>query len=240
MGLIVEPDVKFIVFATARSGSSFLTTSLRSHPDILCHGEVMHPRLFARHVRGSVGDMLEPEQINSDPVAFANTILSVSDNNKAVGFKIFPTHAPQSHDELLGDETIRKIILKRHNLLAAFSSLRLARATGRWNAKKEGVAPKATVPFIHDEFETYRQRVESYYRKIDDLCAGPRIDLSYEDHILAQDVSSALDFLDVDRSVEVSSPKKKLYGRGIAERFDNRSEVLDHLKAIGRSEWAYE
>jgi hypothetical protein len=133
------PQVRFVIFSVARSGTSFLTTSLRSHPEILCHGEALLPRHFHRHVRGSARAILSPEEIEARPLAALHRLFACNDGHRVVGCKIFRGHSKSAQGDILRDPEIAKIVLQRENCLASYSSLQLAKSTGKWNAQRKQV-----------------------------------------------------------------------------------------------------
>ena len=47
--------LRFVVLSEARSGTSLLTETLNTHPEITCHGEVFHPNPDW-HFRGDMAD----------------------------------------------------------------------------------------------------------------------------------------------------------------------------------------
>lgn len=236
----MSATTRFVIFSVARSGTSFLTTSLRSHPQILCHGEALLPRHIPRHIHGSAREVLTEEMCERDPAGLVRTLWEMNDDHPIVGFKVFAGHTPPLHIPLLQDEGIHKIVLKRDNALASWSSQQIARETGRWNARKEGSSIGATTTFLRREFDRYLNRRDKYFAKVDKQCRGPRLDLSYAREIMDQDVSGVLEFLGADAAVETSSNKAKQLGRNVLDRFDNPDEVRAYLEETGRMDWAEE
>lgn len=233
--------IKFIVFSLARSGTSFLTTSLRSHNDILCHGEALLPRHFEKHVFGPARTALSQKMVEDDPVGFVENLWTHSDGHQAIGFKVFRGHSPDAHPTLLADNSITKIVLQRENCLASFSSGQIARVSGKWGSKRPtDTERKETVPFHSDQFDKYRQRTEAYYHNILTTAQGPLIRITYRDNILNQNLAPVVGFLGLDNSIEMTSTKAKQLTHKITERFDEPDAVLAHLKKIGRLDWAEE
>lgn len=233
-------SVRFIILAIARSGSSFLTTSLRSHPQVLCHGEVLLPRLFSKHVHGSARRILSAKECRKAPHDFVERLFELDDGCKAVGFKIFRAHNEEVRDSLLQNPDVRKIILRRNNILASYSSLELARKTGQWGTRRTGGIKPGQIFFDSKQFETYRKRTEGYYRKINHICSGPRMQITYEWNILSQNIRPVLDFLEVDPDVETRSRRRKMHGHLMLDRFLNPEAVVEHLDEIDHPEWITE
>jgi LPS sulfotransferase NodH len=231
---------RFIIFSLARSGTSWLVTSLRSHPDILCHGEALYPRHIPRQLFGSARDLLTAEMCEQDPVSYAYKLFEHSDGAAAVGFKVFPVHSPSAHRALLEDETISKIVLTRENTLATWSSLLVARLTGRWNTRNKGIQQEVKAGFDAEAFETFCKRGPRFYDKIDRLLAGPRLDITYAKDVMEQRSEPILEFLGVSAEHELSCIKQKMLGRSIVDRFEEPDMVRAYLDKIGKPEWAYE
>lgn len=232
-------ETRFVIFSVARSGTSFLTTSLRSHPEILCHGEALLPRHFHKHVHGSARSALSKEEVENDPLNFLYKLFELSDGCRAVGCKVFRGHSTDIHFDILKDPGIRKIVLHRENHLASYASLLMARKTGKWNSKRPSVS-QDKVTFVADEFSKYSSRIRGFFNKIERESVGPTLFISYKDTIMKNDVQKVLDFLEVSREFETASRLVKMHGSEIIDRFENREEVLSCLREIGHEEWVYE
>lgn len=237
---MADTTTRFVIFSVARSGTSFLTTSLRSHPQILCHGEALLPRHIPKHIHGSAREVLTEEICETDPERVVRTLWDMTDGHPIVGFKVFAGHTPRLHVPLLEDESIHKIVLRRDNALASWSSQQIARETGRWNARKEGASIGATTTFLRRDFERYLNRRDKFFAKVDKRCAGPRLDLTYAGDIMTQSMAPVIAFLGADETVETSTTKAKQLGRNVLDRFDNPDEVRTFLDETGRADWAYE
>ncbi|SLN68907.1 hypothetical protein [Roseisalinus antarcticus] len=231
---------RFVLFSTARSGSSWLVTALRSHPEILCHGEALAPGLVPRHLQGAARAVLTPEMCKADPLGFARRLLAMDEGHGAVGFKVFATQGPAAHAALLSDESLHKIVLRRENALAAWSSLLIARQTGRWNTRKAGIGAGTRTRFVRAEFDHYRTRRDAYFDRIDRQLRGPRLDLTYTGDIVTKNAAPVLDFLGVDRAFDTSTAMARILGPSILDRFENAADAAACLDEIGRPDWARE
>lgn len=237
----VNGCAKFVVFSVARSGTSFLTTSLRSHPDILCHGEALLPRHIPKHLHGSARSRFTAADCENDPLGFFHELLKIDDGHIAVGCKVFRGHSPTVHNAILEDASIRKILLDRENRLASYSSGLIARETGRWSSRRsEGIEKLHRVSFDKSDFERYRNRVDGFFRKVARKQQGPSIRITYEENVLGESLAPIFHLLDVQEDVKTESPKKKQLGRSIWDRFSNPEDVLEYLNDIGKPLWAEE
>lgn len=240
MTQIQPPITRFIIFSMARSGTSWLTTSLRSHPEILCHGEALLPRHVPNHLFGTAKERLTAEMCEANPVGFLQELFSLNDGNPIVGCKVFPGHSKPAHNLLMEDESISKIVLRRENALASWSSLLIARATGRWNTSKQKVSQDVKAFFVTEDFEKFVQRGNVFFEKADRFIEGPRLDINYSDDVLDQRMQPILEFLGASTDFTTESNKKKMLSRSIIERYENPETVLTYLEQIGRPDWAYE
>lgn len=121
---------RFITLTTARSGSSFLTQSLRSHPQVLAFGELFHSRRIGFNTPGLDNHSKGLIRFRKRrPVEFLEWLLlrGYGQNIQAVGFKVFYSHLEEPHFErarpyLASLSGLRILHLKRRNLLRAYLS----------------------------------------------------------------------------------------------------------------------
>ena len=108
---------KFIVLGRSRTGSNFLISLLRTHPEIIAHND-----LFKRLAQKSCTEI------------WGETFTKKTRKIKYVGFKIFYYHPIDSQDRsvwdfIKNDRTIKIIHLKRNNILRAVVSRLIAEKT---------------------------------------------------------------------------------------------------------------
>lgn len=148
-GLLVPPPASgnkssyqpFIILAFQRTGSSFLSNLLQSHPDIVCFSEVFHPEHCAFDYP-FYPDTLHPEILRfrkEDPRQFLKTWIfrAYGENVCAAGLKI---HYPQWEDtqfkpamkEIAAISSLKIIHLVRENYLDILVSHRMAQKSGKW------------------------------------------------------------------------------------------------------------
>lgn len=136
--------VKFLILCQPRTGSSLLNASLRNHPEIVMHREILN------HQQPHVLPQEGKERIRAaftDPSA------------PAVGFNV---HAFQpdrrwsgwqdwepAWEAIADDRSIKIIHLERLDTLAQFVSWKIAQITGLWGEQQE----LTTRPTVHVERE---------------------------------------------------------------------------------------
>jgi LPS sulfotransferase NodH len=188
---------KFVIVATARTGSTLLINLLRSHGQARVFGELFRSqetigwdvRPFATLQSSDVVSLYR-----ADPVAFLENHVFCRWPRPCgtVGFKLFYYHArtPEHSvvwDYLAADPEIRVIHLRRRNLLAQYYSLRLAHQTNSWT---KSAMPKSTpAPMSLDPQEC--QDHFGWVRSLEEECAAffarhDVCDVWYEDLVADQ------------------------------------------------------
>ena len=128
--------MRFVIIASARTGSSHLVNVLGGHPEVFCHGNVFAQHMMAtfwpkgaRPTASEVGaiksDLREIRE--KDPDAFLERVFSMDFGRAHVGFKIFRGQNDAILEKLIADSSVRKIVLFRRNVLANYSSAMLAK-----------------------------------------------------------------------------------------------------------------
>jgi len=235
---------KFVILSGGRSGTSLLSSTLDTHPDLVCHGEVFHSKRPAGHVRGNLLGKSNEEikALQSDLEAYMDHVFG-QDNVSAVGFKMWRTQQPDIADIMMKESSVLKIIFERKNLLARFSSSRLAQMTGVFNkgsSKQDDSHKNVKIDFDRDMWDSFvvkHNRMFKIYRK---RGKGPVLELTYEE-LLKNGFDPVLDFLGVKR-MALMPQKQKLHGSNILERFseESRPAVEALLAEINRPDWAVE
>ena len=132
---------RLIVLTSGRTGSSWLTQALNSHPQIVCFGSVF----------GASTDFVSFDVDGYDNFSTQDQALRERDVQKflqerifcdhgsdvrAVGFKLQYKNVygyPSLLDHLTADRELRVVHLQRRNLLRSFISLQLAETTGQYH-----------------------------------------------------------------------------------------------------------
>jgi LPS sulfotransferase NodH len=240
-------EIRAIVLAHARSGSTLLMDFLGGQPDTAVAYEMFHQKTvnlpaymgIARRDAGA----LKPER-DADPLGFLERVAAACPT-RIFGFKWFRGHAPVVRDRLVADPAWRVVILHRENFLALFASQRTARLTGRYVARTAGAeAPSAPLlPFDADEFLRDHARYRGYYDGLLRECdaAGKSFHLVEYRHL-----SHPAVLRNVARHVGVQAPilpEPRLVKQGSARllgRFEDPGLVQRTLDRLGRPQWAIE
>jgi hypothetical protein len=172
---------KFVVLAHQRTGSNWLCGILHQHAQIHMHNELFNEmRPLSYHE--PLGLNWTYETRDAHPRAFLDFIWGTSPEKKTcVGFKSFPEHwlgREDVRDELLKDQSVKKIIFKREDAIAVFFSEARARTTGSYVTREYAqVKVNLDVPKLNRHVLEYQEIFENYER----MCAGQNIfRLTYE------------------------------------------------------------
>lgn len=190
-----QPPVRFMIACAARTGSTMLVRTLRSHPGLIVHGEVWGDGMVG--LDGPLAHACE-----ADPAAFAaleaarfdapaETLHRFLDpyGAHAVGFKL-------KFDELVrpqwsgirqqveADHGLRIVFLHRHDLLRRYLSHQIVlRQTGITNVPAGGDVP-GIAPFEVDIQDCLRDIAETRARSREfeaAFAAHPSLQVVYED-----------------------------------------------------------
>ncbi len=232
----------FAIVSVPRTGSSVLTAALRSHPDIFCQGEIFHPDAD-EHIFGEARCKVDLSLRTRNPIVFVSDILSFSEGRRWIGFKIFFGHNNDALAFILKNPAIKKIVLKRTNLLATYSSLELAKRTSVWNTRYGGNSGPPRLRFDRRAFQRYCQGIEDVYRYYETTLAESEqryLTLEYDKHILNWDPTPVFRFLGAAQNTPVTTELKKVNSFDIVSRFENQADLLKFLRESGHEHWATE
>ena len=240
--LVRSPKMRFVIIASPRTGSTHLTSLLNEQDGITCHGEIFHPKkVFVRwpRTRKSPGVMSELMKLRErNPMDFLDHINAESGEDPHVGFKIFAGHNDAFLETLIADNSVRKIVLYRSNLLASYSSSLIRGQTQSTESEP------ALVTFNAARFLTWAERQCAFYRTVFEALNAERqtfFVLNYEQINDPWILSSLVTFIGGDPSKLVTrSRREKLNSSAILERFSNPAEVAEFLHNRGLSGWGYE
>lgn len=232
-------DDKFMVSCAARSGSTMLCSLIRSHPQAICHGEVLAQEqppvsgIYGRKLKGDPEFGRHVRQYrNEQPQRFLYDIVFDPQGHRCVGFKFKTDEAFQPRfkairEVISADKDIKIIHLIRRNLIDQYVSHRVVEQTGLTFLRPSDDRPQL-VPFRVDidHFIAYVTDLKERQQAAHDLYRDHRsLVLAYEDIVAPQ--SSALDdlqaFLGIDRR-PLSTPLLKIIG--------NNSEMVLNLKEV--------
>lgn len=226
-----EP-VRYVILFQARSGSTFLSEALATHPDILAlKEEFSRLRKQIRKGRAARGQQVRwLKQFWGDPPAWCN----------AIGFKtkVGDIKNPAAFCEIARAHNAKVIQLLRRNLVKVVVSLmtgeRLKEETGNWNryAEEAGSHPIEIDPVTFREWlegvEQGQERIREFVKEL----GLDTLELWYEDLLVDRDGAfrEVLDFIGLDHHPLESVTRKNTHDdlRRAVLNFDAvRAEYVD-------------
>lgn len=179
---------KFIILSFARSGSGFLTSSLRSHGEIVCYYELFNPgpTIHFNTEGFDNGSKAFLALRKAQPLAFLDHVVfrGYPAGTSAVGFKIFYDHFEWEGlaERLSRMEGLKVIHLKRKNCLDAFLSLKLAQASRTYAIRSPDQRTALSIPLDPAEcrafFEARSRGEETFTRTFE---GRETLEVTYED-----------------------------------------------------------
>lgn len=229
---------RFLIVASARTGSTMLTRALDDHSQIETYGEIVRradrfPGHFVEFGRSN-------ELYASDPVAFLETRVfhKYPPAIRAVGFKVLYAHAPVDTawgqavwTYLEGQPALKIIHLQRRNLLKVEVSRQKAARTKEWisySAERQNQA----VVLDYDQMVERFQQMEAWHAQTVERFAGHEmLDVFYEDLSgqYEDEIATVQRFLGVDYE-PVRPPTTKRPRQPLAEQIANYAEIRALLK----------
>ncbi|MDQ2762336.1 MAG: hypothetical protein M3Y22_02225 [Pseudomonadota bacterium] len=244
--------MRFVVIASARTGSSHLMTELARQPEIWSHGEIFHRKRVTVRLPGwpAVGPPPEMEaELRAsravDPEVFLETVYAMNFGRSYVGFKMFERHGLAMIDRLIDDRAIAKIVLYRANVLANYASKLVASEAGAWGVIEQ--ERRAAVPPVTFEAKAFAAHHDTYMAFYAHTLA--RLNDSGQSYALVRydELNSPLLMARVTAFLGVTSapgpspaPEPVRGSSDILSRFANPGAARHFLKLHGRSEWASE
>ena len=235
-----------------------LTSSLDSHPGIVCLGEIFrldrpvsectNTLKIIRRLAGLRNEkpMQIDKYVRNNTMQFFTGVLARNRQLEAFGCKVFRPHHPEFIHDISRDENACIIRLNRENILAAYSSQLIANATGKHTLKagdRKNSSVRMMVDFSDDEFDAYRRRIKRSDTKINELLQGARckmLDIEYTDLLRPGTFRKVLEFLSVNQDFDIKPRTVKVNSNNIMLRFRNPDVVAQYLEKEGLTSWAEE
>jgi len=245
--------MRFVIIGSPRTGSSHLVNMLGAHPEVLCNGNIFHPKHvwvfwpdadLSRAVKAELR-----EQREADPERLTERVFSTNYGRPHVGFKIFEGQNDRILSKLIEDDSVRKVVLYRKNVLASYASKLIARKTGEFDAtddKKPQEAPK--VKFIAEKFMLFHNGYNKFYREVITHLVNARQNFHFINYEEINDpylFGSLLNFIGANPLLGISKEDQykihmKQNSSNICSRFANHEEVEQFLRQQGLLHWAQE
>jgi hypothetical protein len=139
---------RFLVFCTARSGSTMLSSAFNEHPDLIFHGEAFPLPEWPINFIGIDHESKEHTFVrsvlkklcNDDPIEFLTELIWPADfdTSFSIGFKLKVEEAAKYRkdvmDWILADDKIKVVLIRRENSWLRFLSILKSAETGRFNS----------------------------------------------------------------------------------------------------------
>jgi hypothetical protein len=139
---------RFLVFGTARSGSTMLSSAFERHPELIFHGEAFPLPEWPINFVGVNHESKEHIFVRSvlkklcsdDPIEFLKQLIWPADfeTKFSIGFKLKVEEAANYRkdvmDWILADDKIKVILIHRENSWLRFLSILKSAETGRFNS----------------------------------------------------------------------------------------------------------
>lgn len=241
---------RFVVIGTQRTGTTLMVTALNSHPQIQCFGELFKQRRpKGLHPEGESAYWLKCQESwrwrlsdvvlrHSSAANFLDDVLSVCDEQAAVGFKLMLSQIKRFHklSDLITARQYNVLHVVRNNVLKTYVSRLAARQRGYYHSDKSAKIEKINIST--NDLESQLHKIHLDEIKIEETFKnkGPYLQVAYEEFQYFDEtvVSSLLQFLGVPQ-FEIGSSLKKQSSDDLMKVIDNYEEVAD---CIQRTSWA--
>lgn len=245
---------KFVVAGIQRSGTTFVTTSLDSHPGILCAGELFkmqRPKGAVEVQDSGYRNYLESKfRLRlADRILRGRTVRAFLDGFfaraglDAIGFKLMNNQTYRGHFPMvvpyLIERQVSVIHVVRKNIFKTHLSRLLAQHRRIFHAtQRPAMLPRITVPV--DDLMRKLSRIEEQGKRLKGLFDGhvPYLAYTYEDFVSDPQAAGGRmqAFLDVPL-MALRSPLVKIGSDDLSEIVDNLDEVRCCLKGTAYEEW---
>lgn len=214
---------RFVILCQPRTGSSCLEASLRRHPGILMHGEILNHRYeyllpdegYGRLVAALADSRPNVRTVGCDLKAFQ------PDRNWS-GWRRWES----AWDALADAPSIKVIHLDRRDTLAQLASWKVADALGNWG-DQSGVSNRPTVRIDPEELRWFRQWNQALYAwRLSRLARHEILSIQYESLCSDWDgsIRGILEFLSVN-PIALAPATRKNEGRPLADVIENWREL---------------
>jgi hypothetical protein len=241
----------FAVIAAPRTGSSHLVNLLHSRRDILCNGEVCHSKkVFVSWPKldrsPEVLAELAALRTNS-PKLFLARIFETNYRRRHVGIKILKGQNKTVLTSVIADDSIKKVILFRRNVLACYSSQLIALESGKYALASKNAAEASRqqeVLFDADDFLEFNRKYVTFYKKVIERIYGSGQNFHFVNY---EEINNSMFFVMLLKFIGANtryppavSKNVKQNSRNILSRFANRGTVESFVRQHDLMHWSYE
>ena len=225
-----------------------LVSALRTHPEIVCYGELF--RKNKKEFKGplKIIEELDPyfhdEKVQQEKWRdFLDEVAAKSLEFRFMGYKLMLNQNAVVLRGMINDPSCKKILLKRDNVLAVYSSEKIARVTGQGSAGRFAEVKTAKVEFVPSEFDSFESKYEQRYSQIEQELtqADPAyFKTTYTELCKPQGIKSVIAFIGADKLNKWKIPTKKRNTSNILDRFTNPEVLLEYLTLTSKQSWLLE
>lgn len=237
-----EPPKRFVVLAMQRTGSNMVVSALRSHPAIHCHGELFRRSDEAirrlRNVATFDARFHDLSARMDHPEEYLESVFGIDYGVEFVGFKLLSQQHLAMRDRLIADPSYFKILLRRDNVLARYSSELLTSSIRRGEAKAGD-----QIAFVADKFMAFRRMHDQFYDETYSRLKAsghPFHEISYNDACTTEGLHSIVHAIGADSSVGLHIKTRKRNSSNVLGRFSNPEDVQAYLARNGLELWREE
>jgi len=233
---------RVVILGHGRTGSTLLCNMLAGVGDSIVDFELFH-RTEIQYRSGKVLDAEAISERDADPVAWLERYHRDCRRRGygLTGFKIFAHHDARVIEHVVADVETRLVILGRRNLLAQYSSQRIAEQTGEWAAPKGRKPKQATIPFDPTDFEKFEKTVGMLDARLDQILGERRTEalvLDYSDLATSGTSERLSEHLEHEVPQDSEYALNKQNPSRVIDRFSYPAIVLAYLERRGLGAWA--
>lgn len=239
----IEPRVAFLTLP--RTGSTMITRQISRHPKAHVVGAIFARKGwdFSGVGQYALKDGLDErwDDLNYRVEHREELIAKFFSTGTAplLGFKHHLSGDPAVTKTILKDDSIAKIILSRTNLLACYSSNKLALMNQSLPA---GADVLTSAIFDAEEFRTYlwrRRKISGRWQSLIEENQNRCLTITYDQARTDAGVQSVMEFLGLPEA-KLDRLTKKRNSDNVLSRFSNPEEAEVYLREEGLEDWAME
>ena len=145
-----DGPIRFVVLCQPRTGSSLLNASLRQHPEIEMHGEILNHRYPHRLPQDGYQRLLSALSNSTHPAVGCN-LHAFQPDRVWDGWRRWES----AWNALADDSSIKVIHLQRIDTLAQMASWKIAQLLSRWG-RQDDIIDRPTIAISPDEYRWFR------------------------------------------------------------------------------------
>ncbi|MEP1522965.1 hypothetical protein [Ascidiaceihabitans sp.] len=240
----MKVETRFVILSAARSGSTALTTTLNTHPNIYCHGSpFFRGKKNQLALLDEVQNGLDLSKLETDPGGYMYDILNFTPGPKCVGLKAWPGQIRSSLRAIsfmTKDPSIKKIVLNRKNHLACLSSFGLVRLKQSARHLFADGLPRPQIDFDRKVFLEYVETRSWLFNWYDKKCKHGYLEVPYEG-LMTDGIYKIVEHLGLD-PVTFKARTTKRNTSDVLGRYkpEFHNEIVECLDEIGHPEWVAE